>query len=441
MADSKQVARRIFHETLASIDIPLAMERRVLCSGSMLSVDDWSCDLRAFSDVKVIAIGKAAHAMLSGFAQLFPDLRFTGVASTPTRPTNPVPGISYFVGGHPLPNELSFLAAEAALSLLHTCRQNSLVVFLLSGGGSALMEFPLGPRQSLGDIRALNQLLVTCGASIEEINAVRKHVSAVKGGRLAVRAAHATKLTLAISDVPLGKESALASGPTIPDPTTQADVSRILDRYDLREKFPSSLRDWFASPQMPETPKKNHPAFERSHFSLLLTTHDLFHAAHHAAEAEGFLTCCDNSTDDWPLDRAIEFLLAQLEGIRRSNPGQRVALISDGEVSSAVTGQGIGGRNSAFVLACVERIAGRPIAVLSAGTDGIDGSSPAAGAVADGTTLLRAQALGLSPRDFFERSDSFSFFHKLGDTLMTGPTGNNLRDLRILLALPKGEKL
>jgi glycerate 2-kinase len=436
MADPKQIALRILHETLASIDIPLAMERRVDCSGSRISVDDWSCDLKKFNDIRVVALGKAAHAMLAGLAQLLPDLRFTGIASAPTAPADPLPGISYFRGSHPIPNEQSLLAAQAALDLLRTCTQKSLVVFLLSGGGSALMELPLDPRHSLEDIRSLNQILVTCGASIDEINAVRKHASAIKGGRLAVAAAYATKLTLAISDVPPGKESALASGPTIPDPTTSADVSHILDRYHLREKLPASFRDWFASANLSETPKKNHPAFANSHFSLLLTSHDLFHAAHHAAEAEGFLTCCDNSTDDWPLERAVDFLLTQLEELRRANPGQRVALISDGEISSAVTGQGIGGRNSAFVLACVEKIAGKPIVVLSAGTDGIDGNSPAAGAVAGGATLSRAQAQQLSPCEFFARSDSFSFFHKLGDSIVTGPTGNNLRDLRILLGVP-----
>jgi glycerate 2-kinase len=438
MADPKQIALRIFHEALANIDIPLAMERRVDCSGSRIFVDNWSCDLKNFADIKVVALGKAAHAMLSGIAELLPDLHFTGVASAATRPADPLPGIFYFIGGHPLPNEQSILAAQTALDLLRTCRQNSLVIFLLSGGGSALMELPLDPRQSLEDIRSLNQILVTCGASIDEINAVRKHASAIKGGRLAVAAANAPKLTLAISDVPLGKESALASGPTIPDPTTSTDVSRILDRYNLRERLPAPFRDWFASDSLPETPKKNHPAFANSHFSLLLTSHDLFHAAHHAAEAEGFLTCCDNSTDDWPLERAVDFLLAQLEELRRSHPGQRVALISDGEVSSAVTGRGIGGRNSAFVLACVEKVAGKSVVVLSAGTDGIDGNSPAAGAVADGATLSRAQAQHLSPSEFFARSDSFTFFQQLGDAIVTGPTGNNLRDLRILLAFPKG---
>src|SRR5205807_9899155 len=134
--------------------------------------------------------------------------------------------------------------------------------------------------------------------------------------------------------------------------------------------------------------------------------------AHHAAESHGFVTCCDNTTDDWPLDRAADYLLAQLEDLRRANPGQRIALISNGEISSPVTGQGIGGRNSAFVLACVEKIAGKPITVLSAGTDGIDGNSPAAGAVADGQTLTRARSMGLEATEAFRRSDAFTFFSK-----------------------------
>jgi hydroxypyruvate reductase len=162
--------------------------------------------------------------------------------------------------------------------------------------------------------------------------------------------------------------------------------------------------------------------------------HDLFHHAHRAAEARGFLTQCDNSSDDWPVARAAEYLLGQLERLSQANRGRRVALIADGEVSSPVYGNGVGGRNSAFVLECVERIAGKGIAVLSAGTDGKDGSSPAAGAVADGKTLERALAAKSDAKEFAARSDSHNFFHKLGDALETGPTGNNLRDLRILLA-------
>src|SRR6202007_2617346 len=144
--------------------------------------------------------------------------------------------------------------------------------------------------------------------------------------------------------------------------------------------------------------------------------------------------CCDNSTDDWPVEKAATALLAQLKQLQASNPGQPVALIADGELSSAVTGDGLGARNSSFVLACVEKIAQQPIVVLSAGTDGIDGNSPAAGAVADGETLVCARNAGLDPQDFLRRSDSFTFFAALGDSIITGPTGNNLRDFRVLIA-------
>jgi hydroxypyruvate reductase len=256
----------------------------------------------------------------------------------------------------------------------------------------------------------------------------------VKGGRLAVAANPATKITLAVSDVPAGKESALASGPTLPDPTTVADAKRVLEEYSLREKLPAILRRRFDEGKIPETPKAEALAFQNAHFMLLLGMDDLFHPAHHAAEAKGFIACCDNSTDDWPVEKAAGYLLDQLEELRRTHRGQRVALIADGEVSSPVTGDGIGGRNSAFVLACVEKIAGKKIAVLSAGTDGLDGNSPGAGAVADGETLEMARAIGLDPGDAFRRSDAFGFFSRFEDVIVTGPTGNNLRDLRILIA-------
>jgi hydroxypyruvate reductase len=211
-------------------------------------------------------------------------------------------------------------------------------------------------------------------------------------------------------------------------------VERVVGQYGLREKLPDSIRTFLDSGQLGETPKAGDAAFQRSWFTILLGKSDLFHPAHHAAEAAGFVTQCDNTTDDWPLAKAVDFLLGQLEELRRRNPGRPVALIADGEVSSPVTGDGVGGRNAALVLDCVRKIAGKRIAVLSAGTDGVDGNSPAAGAVADGETLERARAAGLDPGDFFQRSDAYTFFVRLGDALVTGPTGNNLRDLRIFLA-------
>jgi hydroxypyruvate reductase len=441
MGDLKQLARRIFHETLAAIDIPLTMQRKLVREGSLLHCGNAVIDLSRFERVRVVAIGKAAHAMLDGLKNCLPrDFSFAGIASAPVAAAKAHDGIQYFIGGHPIPNEDSWNAAKAILEMLAACDSQTLVFFLLSGGGSALVELPLSPVLSLADMQQIHRVLIGCGAPIEAINTVRKHISAVKGGRLATAANHATKITLAVSDVPPGKEWALASGPTLPDPTTWADTGKILDEYAVRDKFPDGFHRWATrEAAIPETPKADDPAFANAHFSVLLGLDNLFHPAHGAAEGAGCFTCCDNATDDWPVERAAEYLLAQLEELHRSNPKRPVAVIADGEVSSPIRGDGIGGRNAAFVLSCVEKIAGKNVAVLSAGTDGIDGNSPAAGAVADGETLARAQAAGLDPRDAFQRSDAYTFFKRLDDAIIPGPTGNNLRDLRVLIAAPDAE--
>jgi len=437
MTQGKQLAREIFRDTLAALDIPRVMELKLTLTGSVLTLDDAAIDLSVFTSTFVVAIGKAAHSMAAGLRSFLPDAcRFQGIVAAPTKPASPIPGLEYFVAGHPNPNADSWRAAEAILALLRGADERTVVFFLLSGGGSALTELPIVPGMRLEDLQTANHALVTCGAPIEAMNTVRRHLSAVKGGRLAVAAGRATKITLAVTDVPAGKEHALASGPTVPDPSTVADTHRIIDEFGLRKKFPEALVRWLDDGKMPETPKPDDPAFHNAHFQLLLGMHDLFHCAHHASEARGYVTCCDNSTDDWPVEKAADALLNKLEEWKAENPGERVALIADGELSSPVSGNGVGGRNSAFVLSCVEKIAGRKITVLSAGTDGMDGNSPAAGAVADRETLARAKALGLNPAASFQQSDAYNFFEKLGDAIVTGPTGNNLRDLRILLAEP-----
>ncbi len=436
MAELKQIAQHIFRETLAGIDIPATMRRKLTRSGSRICCGEAVVDLAGFERIRAVAFGKASYALAAGLLDLLaPDFRAEGILVVPDHPPGPLAGFQTFIAGHPVPNEGSFAAGRAILDLLGECDGRTLVFFLLSGGGSALVEQPLYPDISLADIQELNRQLVTCGAPIDSINAVRKHLSAVKGGRLAAAAPGTLKITLGVTDVPEGRESALASGPTLPDPTTAGDAYRVVDEYGLLAKLPASIRNKFERRALEETPKPGDPAFARAHFQILLGLHDLFHQAHRTAEACGCLTICDNSTDDWPLAKAADYLLEQLAQLQRMHPGRRVAVIADGEVSSPVTGKGTGGRNSALVLDCVEKIAGKDIAVLSAGTDGIDGNSPAAGAVADGTTLARARAANLDPVDFFRRSDAYTFFQALGDAVMTGPTGNNLRDLRILLAL------
>ena len=440
MTDLKQMALRIFHEAISAIDIPATMHRKLLVSGTMLRCGDAAVNLSKFDRVLVVALGKAARAMVDGLAAALPsELRLQGIVVTPSGddvPPKPRQGWRYFVAGHPVPDAESWKSAEAILELLKACDARTLVFFLLSGGGSAMVELPLNTAQTLADVQRLHRALVSCGAPIDAINTVRKHLSAVKGGRLAVAAGLATKVTLAVSDVPAGKESALASGPTIADPTTTSDFWRLVREHDLETRFPASVTKWLADGHMPETPKNAHRAFANTHFFLMLGMDDLFHPAHHAAECLGCLACCDNATDDWPVEKAADYLLRQLEELRAAHPGRRVAVIADGEVSSPVTGNGVGGRNTAFVLACVPKISGKRIAVLSAGTDGIDGNSPAAGAVADGDTQSRGASANMDAADYLRRSDAYTYFSRLGDAIVIGPTGNNLRDLRILIAEP-----
>jgi glycerate 2-kinase len=434
IANMKKTAQHIFREVLAAIDIGPTIDRALARTGSRIQAGEAAIDLSRYREVVGIAFGKASFSMAEAVTRvLAPEYPVEGIFAGPAGPARQLAGWQTFVGGHPTPNAESFAAGRAILDRLARCHERSLIFFLVSGGGSSLVEQALDPALTLEDFRRLHSALVTCGASIEEINVVRKHVSATKGGRLAAAAPNAMKVTLAVSDVPRGQESALASGPTLPDPSTVRDAQRIAREYKLLEKFPPLLRDAFEKGALAETPKLKNPAFARAHFVRIVGEHELMHAAHHACEAEGYVCVCDNTTDNWPVEKAAEHLLALLESQKRENPGERVAVLADGELSSPVIGRGIGGRNSAFVLACVPKIAGKAITVLSAGTDGIDGNSSAAGAAADGETFSRAAEAEIVADDFFKRSDAYSFFARLGDQIVTGPTGNNLRDLRILL--------
>jgi glycerate 2-kinase len=433
--DLKTVARRIFQQTLAAIDIPTAIGRRLERNGSRIRAGNGEIDLRDFREIVAIAFGKASMAMAEGFqGVLAPDFPVGGILVSPSAPTRELRGWQSFVGGHPVPTAESFAAGQAILERLARCDERSLVVFLISGGGSSMVEAPLDAGIGLAEFQQLHSALVTCGAPIEEINVVRKHLSATKGGRLAAAAPRSMKLTLALSDVPDGHESALASGPTLPDPTTVADAERVAAEYGMLAKLPAAMREVFQQHRLQETPKVNDQVFARAEFDVLLSEHDLVHRAHHCCEAEGILCMADEQTDGWTLDKAANELLAQLETLQRDCAGKRVAILSGGELSSPVTGDGIGGRNSAFVLTCVPKIAGKKIVVLSAGTDGIDGNSKAAGAVADGETLARAERSGMDWRKYLAGSDAYSFFAKLDDAIVTGPTGNNLRDLRVLIS-------
>jgi hydroxypyruvate reductase len=295
---------------------------------------------------------------------------------------------------------------------------------------------------SLADLAATYQTLVHSGAPIAEINAVRKHLSAVKGGRLAQAAYPAQQVSILVSDVPDATPDALASGPTMPDSTSIQDCERIATKYNLVDQFPTSVADLFRQHALDETPKSDDPAFVRARWWTVLSNKVAIDEAAVAATHAGFAVEVDNSCDDWPYDKAADYLLNRLRELRRNV--SRVCLISGGEVTVAVRNGGIGGRNQQFALACAEQISGQDITVLSAGTDGVDGNSPAAGAVVDGSTVVRvgdrvgdqagALAGGEAVRHALSGFNAYPLFDALGDVVVTGPTGNNLRDLRILLA-------
>jgi len=447
----RETAREIFASALKNASIESAFSRHLHCERGVLRICEDLYDLDSYNRVLVVSIGKAAHTMAAALeAQV--GSRLEGIVATSVDParlgqTGQVRGFRYFHGGHPTPTAESIQAAEAILKSLGSLDANSLVIFLLSGGGSSIVEKPIDAEISLPDLIATYRALVHSGAPIAAINAIRKHLSAVKGGRLAHAAFPAQQVSVLVSDVPDATPDALASGPTMPDSTSIHDCERIAADYNLIAQFSASVADLFRQRALEETPKSDDPAFVRARWWTVLSNKLAIDEAAIAATRAGFAVEVDNSCDDWDYEKASDYLLMRLRDLR--SKVSRVCLLSGGEVTVKVRNGGIGGRNQQFALACAEKIAGEDITVLSAGTDGIDGNSPAAGAVADGSTLFRAEleaglqagspskdpAAGVdAARQSLASFNAFSYFDALGDAILTGPTGNNLRDLRILLA-------
>ena len=427
----REAARQIFSEALGESSVEKGFARHVDCERGVLRVCEDLYDLENYARVLVISIGKAGHSMAEALAARVGD-RLEGIVASSVPPATQLRGFRYFQGGHPAPNEESVRAADAILKSREAQTAASLAIFLLSGGGSAIVEKAIDDEIGLEDLVQTHRALVHSGAPIAEMNAIRKHLSAVKGGRLA-RAAHpAQQVTLMVSDVPEATPDALASGPTMPDSTSVADCVAIAEKYGMAAAFPASVRELFERHALEETPKSDDPAFQRSRWWTVLSSETVTRAAAAAAARHGFAVDIDNGCDDRDYREAAGYLVSQVKRLRQNV--SRVCLISGGEVTVKVSGGGRGGRNQQFALACAEMIRGEDITVLSAGTDGIDGNSPAAGAVADGGTLQRAEALGLDGARALGSFDAYPFFERLGDAVVTGATGNNLRDLRILLA-------
>ncbi len=466
-------ATEIFTGALAACSIESAFDRRLRFEGHTLHrlMPDGSgpsdIDLSAFKRIFVIAIGKAANPMLEVLLDRMKRRKgLRGICCAPSIPKKRNWRIRYFEGGHPLPNEDSFNAARAALALVRKARKDTLIFFLISGGGSAMFDLPLDPAITLDETVIFHQVLLGSGAPINEINTLRKHFSAVKGGRLAMAAPEAAKVSLLLPDVPLRSLDALSSGPTSPDHSTVDEARDLIARYKLAEKFPTSVRTFFERKDLPESPgnkERRHAflpklpwteavlarriaaaatmqgeddAFRDSVFEILLSSHDLLENARNLAQKAGYYTVVDNSCDDWDYADAARYLLERFHQLRQAN--QRVCLISVGEVTVTLNRTpGAGGRNQQFALACALELQHYPAAhltVLSAGSDGIDGNTKTAGAIADPTTVARARAFGFDPEQSLAAFNACPLFTALGDSVVTGPTGQNLRDLRLLIA-------
>jgi hydroxypyruvate reductase len=428
----RDLLRRAFAETLQDLDVRGWMRAHVEAT-----------NLRAHAaqhPLLVIAIGKAARPMADGLVELLPGARLRGLVVPPGPDDGPLPPFEVIAGGHPLPTTGSVAAATRALELARSARPEELVVFLVSGGGSAMFELPADPAVTLEELRTLYRALGGSGAPITAVNTVRRHLSAVKGGRLALAAAGAHRLvTMAISDVPHVTWdqdccSALASGPTVPDDSTLEDCRAVLDHFALWSAVPAPLRIRLANGDLPPPLRLPDELLQRAVICLLLSERNARALMMRRLRTAGILAVEDTRTDDMPHRAAAAMLLRRLDRLRRRHPGRRVAVATSGELSVPLPDDpGTGGRNQQFALHCARLIRGRPITVLSCGTDGVDGNSPAAGAVVDGTTTARAKALGFDVRDTLARCDAFPLLQALGDTVITGPTGTNVRDLRVLV--------
>jgi hydroxypyruvate reductase len=313
-----------------------------------------------------------------------------------------------------------------------------LVLVLISGGGSALTPAPVAGI-TLAEKQALTKALLACGADIREMNMLRKHVSRIKGGQLARAAQPAQVRTLILSDIVGDPLDAIASGPTVPDPTTYADALGILDKYRIRSEIPASIRTHLeagAAGKVAETPKPDDPLFARVRSLMVASNIQALEAAAVEAKALGLTPMILSSFVEGETREVARMHAALALEVRASGNPRRppVCLITGGETTVTLKGKGKGGRNQEFALAAAFDIAGqRDVVVLSAGTDGTDGPTDAAGALADGETIARARALGLHPRAALEGNDAYPFFEKLGDLIMTGPTRTNVMDVRLVL--------
>jgi glycerate-2-kinase len=429
------------HEALAVADPGRMIRKCLRLQGDVLHVDNLQFPLKDYRRIFVIGGGKASGHMAEEVEKLLRNWITRGLVIIPDylQPKPKGRRIEYQTATHPIPTRKGLEAVLAMLRLVENVSRDDLVIVLVSGGGSSLMPLPV-EGIGLNDEARVTSLLLKSGASIEEINTVRKHLSQIKGGRLAERLYPATALTLIISDVVGDRIDAIASGPTAPDPTTYHDSENVLKKYDLWSQIPETARTIITdglSGSILDTPKRNCKVFKRVHNVIVGNNRPSCLAAASVLTKAGYRTevlCIQISGEAREAGRILGSVARDIRDNGLPYPAP-AALVAGGETTVTVRGKGRGGRNQELALAAAVKISGSEgIVVGSFATDGIEGRTDAAGAVVDGSTITRGLKLGMDPDEYLRNNDSYRYFSKLNDLVITGPTGTNVNDITILAA-------
>jgi hydroxypyruvate reductase len=440
ISKTRKEAITIFRSGVDAVDPVRAIRKHVRVQGDRLAVGESIYDLNVFKNIYVIGAGKASAAMAQAIEELFGERLKSGYINVKYGHALPLKYVQVNEAGHPVPDEAGFEGAKKIVKLLRQTGENDLVLFLISGGGSALLPYP-AEGLTLEDKKQATKILLEVGADIHEINAVRKHMSQVKGGRLARLAYPSPLISLMLSDVIGDELDSIASGPTVPDKSTFSDVANILRKYRIGERIPKSVLRFFKKGErgeVEETPKASDSVFQHTQNFIIGSNAQAVMAARNAAERLGYKTMILSTfIKGETKDVAQVHAAIAKEIMATGNPVQKPAcVISGGETTVTIHGKGLGGRNQEFVLVAAMAIDGLTnVVVLSGGTDGTDGPTDAAGAIADGQTAARAREKGLDPEHYLRQNDSYHFFEPLRDLIITGPTYTNVMDLRLILVV------
>jgi glycerate-2-kinase len=431
----REISEKIIKDSLERVNPKYAIKRYVSYNLRERKIRVKEREFEIKGDLYLISVGKASFPMTEGIIDILGDVIKKGYIVVPYGYEGIVKNnIEVLYSSHPIPDENGERSAKIIYDFVKNLKEDDILIFLLSGGGSALLPLPK-EGISLKDKIETTKLLLSCSARIQEINAVRKHLSMIKGGQLA-EICKGTIITLIISDVLGNPLDSIASGPTVPDPTTYNDVYNILKKYDIWEKVPEKVREIInkgMSGEIPETPKS---VDERHYVDVILSNRDCLEKAIESAKDFGFNTLLISGFLEGEAREVAKVIAGIVKEIKYScNPiSPPCALIFGGETTVTIRGNGLGGRNQELALSFAIEIAGMEGVFLTAfATDGRDGPCDSAGAFADGTTVKRAQELGMDPISFLLNNDSYHFFEKLNDLIKTGPTHTNVNDIIIVL--------